>query len=725
MHPPLPITDELVLIGGGHSHTLVLKAWAMAPVPGVRLTVINPDATAPYTGMLPGHVAGHYPRGALDIDLVRLARHAGARLILGRASAIDRAARRITVPGRADVFYDLASVDIGITSDLPQIRGFAEFGRAAKPLGAFAAAWQRFVADSGAGARDIVVIGGGVGGVELALAMAQRLKGRGIVAQVTVVEQAGHVLEGLGRAARKALLDHLQRLDIAVETSAMVNEIACDQVWLSDGRSLPSDFVVGAGGARPQAWIKGTGLALNKGFISVNPFMQSLTDPRIFAVGDCADLSFAPRPKAGVFAVRQAPVLLNNLRAELTGRRMRPFKPQKDYLKLVSTGGKGAVADKWGLRLDGAWLWRLKDRIDRKFMDQFVDLKAMPAPGVPVGASRNLRVEMAATEPLCGGCGAKMGGAGLADILSVMPAPARSDVVSGPGDDAAVLRYGTGFQVITTDHLRAFCLDPWLMTQIAAQHALGDIWAMGAQPQTALVQLTLPRMAPHLHSEMLREIMASAGDVFAEAGADIVGGHTSVGAELTVGFTVTGLSATRPVGLNLAQAGDRLILTKPIGSGTVMAGEMRLKAEGDWVAAAYRSMGRGQGVAAGILAPVARAMTDVTGFGLAGHLAAILAASKVSARLDQDLIPLMAGALELAKAGIRSSLWAQNRAAVTGFIGDDSARSALLFDPQTAGGLLAAVPADRADAVLANLRAAGEPAALIGTLEAGDGMIRL
>ena len=172
--PNLPLIRDLVLIGGGHTHTLVARMWAMKPLAGVRLTLINPDPVAPYTGMLPGLIAGHYQRADIMIDLVRLARFAGARLILDRAIGIDRDAQTVILQGRAPLPYDLASLDIGITSDLPDLVGFADFTRSAKPLGDYARAWEAFVAMALPQPR-VVVIGGGIGGVELALASAMKL----------------------------------------------------------------------------------------------------------------------------------------------------------------------------------------------------------------------------------------------------------------------------------------------------------------------------------------------------------------------------------------------------------------------------------------------------------------------------------------------------------------------------------------------------------------------
>ena len=297
-------------------------------------------------------------------------------------------------------------------------------------------------------------------------------------------------------------------------------------------------------------------------------------------------------------------------------------------------------------------------------------------------------------------------------------------MIAGAGDDAAILRHGTGMQVLTTDHLRATCADPRLMARITAIHALGDIWAMGATPQAALAQITLPRLSPALQSDMLTDILEEAATILSAEGAEIVGGHTTMGAELTIGFTLTGLT-DRPITKAGAQPGDALILTKPIGSGTVMAADMALarlpgQMLGDHVAAAYASMARPQGAAARLLAHHAHAMTDVTGFGLAGHLLEMLQASGVAATIDLATPPLLPGAEALAAQGIASSIAPANRAATDGRLtAPATPRTALLFDPQTAGPLLAALPADQAEKALAALHATGEPATIIGHITAG------
>ncbi|MCE6950655.1 selenide, water dikinase SelD [Cereibacter sphaeroides] len=716
----LPPVRDLVLIGGGHAHALVLRQWGMRPLAGVRVTVVDPNPVAPYTGMLPGHIAGHYAREEMMIDLVRLARHAGARVILDRAVGIDRQARRVLLAARPPIAYDLASIDIGIASGLPGVPGAAEHAVAAKPLGAYAERWAAFVARRLPRPR-IVVVGGGAGGVELAMASAHRLRGEGAEPEVTVLESGPAALPGLGDGARRALLGQLERMGIRLLTGTTAERIEVDGVVLDGNRRLSADFVLSVAGAQPQRWLAGTGLQLHDGFIVVGPTLRS-SDPAIFAAGDCAHLAHAPRPKAGVFAVREAPVLFHNLQAALAGGRMRAYRPQRDYLKLISCGDRAAVADKFGLRLEGAWLWRWKDRIDRAFMEKFRDYPGMAV--VPPSQMAEGLDEILSGQPLCGGCGAKLAAGGLEAALAEVPAPRRPDVVSGPGDDAAVLRSGSGLQVLTTDHLRAFTQDARLMARIAALHALGDVWAMGAAPQVALAQVILPRMAPRMQAGMLSEVMASAAEVFSAAGADVVGGHSSVGAELTIGFTVTGL-AERVIGKGGARPGDVLILTRPLGSGTILAAEMAGRPVpglllGEVVAGCLSQMQRPGGAAAQLLATAARAMTDVTGFGLAGHLLEMLAASGCAARLRLDAVPLLPGAEALAAAGHASSLAPANRAAAAPRMDlPDGPRAALLFDPQTAGGFLAAVPAEAAEALLAELRAMGEPAVRIGELVEG------
>ena len=690
MKTTIPYTRDLVLVGGGHTHALVLRSWGMNPLPGVRLTVINPGPTAPYSGMLPGFVAGHYTRDELDIDLVQLARFAGARLIAGKATAIDPVAKTIAVTDRPDIAYDVAVIDVGITSEMPRLAGFADFGIPAKPLGAFASRWDAY--RTTATAPKVAVIGGGVAGAELAMAMAYALRDK--VPQVSLIDR-GEVLDGFDAPARNRLLAALEELGVTLVEHADVAEVRADAVHLTDGTLIASDFTTGAAGARPHDWIADIGVDLHQGSLIVGPTLQT-SDPDIFAVGDCAHLSHDPRPKAGVFAVREAPYLFDNLRARLSGGKMRNYHPQKDYLKLISLGGKSALAEKLGTARRGALLWKWKNHIDRKFMDQFDTLPVMQQP-LPLHMATGV-IETIGNTPMCGGCGAKVGRGALQGALATLPVTPRKDIISLPGDDAALLKTGGESQVFTTDHLSAVTNDPVLMAQITTTHALGDVWAMGADPQAAVLSLTLPRMSAQLQQRTATEITQTVARNL--GGAALVGGHTTMGDGLTIGLSITGLCKRAPITLAGANVGDVLVLTKPIGSGTILAAEMRMLARGGDVLACYKVMIQAQDAAARLLKE-AHAMTDVTGFGLAGHLAGICEASGVGAHIRLADVPLMDGALDLADAGIRSTLYPDNRndPRVTA---PDTANAALMFDPQTGGGLLAAVSKAKATALAKN-----------------------
>ena len=297
IYSPAPLTRDLVLIGGGHAHALVLRKWGMAPLPGARLTVINPGPTAPYTGMLPGHVAGHYDRDTLEIDLVRLCQFAGARLILSHATDINRSDHMISVEGRTAIAYDTASIDIGITAQM-DMPGFTDHAVGAKPLDIYASRWRDFVAavKSGAAKPQVAIIGAGVAGCELSMAMAYSLKQAGVTPSVTVIE-AGDSISGLGNKARKQMLYRMQQAGVALCFNSHIQCVTATHVVLENQKTIAASLTVGAAGAFPHKWLLKTDLPLIDGFIETTPDLRVNGDPDLFAVGDCAAMPFAPRPQ--------------------------------------------------------------------------------------------------------------------------------------------------------------------------------------------------------------------------------------------------------------------------------------------------------------------------------------------------------------------------------------------------------------------------------------------
>ncbi|WP_026299380.1 selenide, water dikinase SelD [Elioraea tepidiphila] len=721
-----PAVKDVVLVGAGHAHVQVLRRFAMRPLPGVRLTLISRELHTPYSGMLPGLIAGHYRFDDAHIDTAPLARFAGARLYGDEVTGLDLARRLVLCRQRPPVPYDILSLDIGSRPNTGAVPGAAEHAIPVKPIDGFLARFEALRARVLAGrSRRVLVVGGGAGGVELLLALEHRLRrdlaatGDDAALGCTLVAGATGLLPAFPRAFRDRFVAVLERRGIALHEGARVAAVEPGAVMLDDGRGrIPADEILWTTEASPAGWLAGTGLALDaQGFVRVDATLRAAGRDDVFAAGDTIAFDPHPLPRSGVYAVRAGPVLADNIRAALTGQRLRPYRPQRDALYIVSTGAKHAIATRNGLTVAGDWVWRWKDWIDRRFMRRFIALPAMPAP--PADAPR-------ADAMRCGGCGAKLGATTLARVLGgLAPAP-NPDVLVGldAPDDAAVVETGGPLLAVhTVDHFRAMIDDPWRFGMIAANHALGDIHAMGAKPHTALAIATVPFGDEAKVEADLAAMLAGANAMLRASGCALVGGHTGEGAELALGFAVEGRvsrdALMRKGGL---VPGDVLVLTKAIGTGVVLAGHMRGLARARWLEATLVAMCVPSGPAAAILAAHgARGMTDVTGFGLIGHLVEMTRASGVGAELVLDRIPVLPGARELAARGVASSLLPQNLR-LREAIRDPADAEALpmfplLFDPQTAGGLLAGVPAERADACVTALCAAGyAEAAVIGTV---------
>jgi selenide,water dikinase len=710
-----PLLKDLVLVGGGHSHVHVVKSFGMKPMPGVRLTLIGRDIETPYSGMIPGFVAGAYTFDECHIDLARLCAWTGARLIHAEAVGLDRANRQVLLKDRPPVSYDLVSLDVGSSPSMDAIAGAAEHATPVKPIAELGRRWLGFLerVKDWQGALRIAVIGGGAGGVELALAIDHRLREVARNAQVSVtLATKGEILSGQAVAARQRMRAIFKRRGVRLLENAATTRIDADAVHLETGESVPVDDVFVVTQASAAAWFADTGLPLDaKGFFAVEPTLASSGDPKVFAAGDCASVTAHPRPKAGVFAVRHGPPLAENLRLALLGQPLKPFMPQSRYLSILGTGDGHAVATRGSWAFEGAWVWRWKDHIDRKWMRMYreppatpMDMSTRAAPPDPALADAEARRLLADIGMRCGGCGAKVGAGTLERVLARLGRSPSSSVTIGldSPDDAAMIEVPAGQALVqSVDFFRTFIDDPFTFGEVAAVHALGDVWAMGARPHSALALAVVPAAAERLMEEDLFQMLSGARRILDGAGCALIGGHSGEGPEAALGFSVNGLvvasQALRKGGL---KPGDRLVLTKKLGTGVIFAAAMRGMAKASWIESALTSMRTPSGDAArALVAAGAHACTDVTGFGLAGHLAEMIRASgNVAVDLHLDALPVLPGSVELFARGFASSLQPENLRARHLIDGMDRvsshAKLPLLFDPQTAGGLLAALPSE-------------------------------
>ncbi len=744
--PPTPIVRDLVLVGGGHSHITVLKKFGMRPVAGVRLTLVSCDAYSPYSGMLPGLIAGLYTYDEAHIDLRKLATFAGARFLQAEVVGLDPERQLLKFADRPALPYDLLSLNTGSTPGMNGVAGAGQSAVPVKPIAEFLPRWEALanrVADLEDPAR-IAVVGAGAGGVELTLAMLHRLgellaeANRGDRPEMHIFSGSSDILPTHNAFVRRKFRRILAERDVTVHTDAMVTDVTDGQVRTRDGWTGQFHEVVWVTDASGPDWTREAGLAVDeRGFVRVDECLRSLSHPKIFAAGDVASVDAHPRAKAGVFAVRQGPPLEVNLRRALLGREPKPFQPQKQFLSLVSTGDKYAVASRSRWSVEGAWVWRWKDWIDRRFMERFQLLEPMAptAGGEAPTAAASVESEGTTHEIRCRGCASKVGSTALLGALRSIEPFWRDDVPGGLAtkDDAAILEIPPNAALVqSVDFFPAIVDDPYLFGKIAANHALNDIFAMGATPQSALAVAGIPFGSPRKTEDLLRQLLLGANEILCASQTALAGGHTSECPELALGFVINGVAAKdealRKGGL---RPGDALVLTKALGTGALFAAEMRLKAQGRWIDGAIASMLQPANEAASILrSHGARGCTDVTGFGLAGHLAEMLEASDVSAVIELDSMPALDGTLQCFEAGIASSLDPENRRVWPRIAGDANgaghAMFPLLFDPQTAGGLLAGVESRKADACVDALREAGyRQACRIGTVLVPDGGARV
>jgi pyridine nucleotide-disulfide oxidoreductase family protein len=391
-----PIVKDLVLIGGGHSHAIVMRMFGMKPLPGVRLTLISPESKTAYSGMLPGYIAGFYSHDECHIDLQPLANFAQAQLYIDTVVALDLENNKVLCANGLAVDFDVLSIDIGSTPSKISVSGAAEYAIAPKPVSHLLKHWHELIEAVSRNPQEpisIAIAGGGAGGVELALSMRSRLHQILHQAQqpiqnleIHLFQRGQELMPNYHQSVRHQLQQILTEQGIKLHLGETVCKIAPKEtkeifeIKCESGLKIDCNKIFWVTQASAPNWLKKAGLGTDeKGFILVEDTLQSQTHPQVFASGDIATMVNHPRPKAGVFAVRQGKPLFENLRRILLGKSLKPYKPQKQYLSLIGTGDERAMSatgNAYATRCPFTLpphklLWHYKDWIDRRFMERF------------------------------------------------------------------------------------------------------------------------------------------------------------------------------------------------------------------------------------------------------------------------------------------------------------------------------------------------------------------
>ncbi|HET6880218.1 MAG TPA: selenide, water dikinase SelD [Pirellulales bacterium] len=712
MHASLPRRD-LVLLGLGHTNAHVLRMWRMSPLADVRLTCVSDFPVATYSGMLPGTLAGLYAPGRMAIDLVRLCAAAGARFVQAEVTGLDLVRRQLLCRDRPAIPFDVLSIGIGSAP-----KGIEEQHDASvvpiKPMQTFLERLDRRLTELGEKKTlEIAVVGGGAGGVEIAFCLpahVQRLqstnrRGPDIELHLSVIDGGGDILPGAARGAVRLARRELERRGVELVLERQVEAVTDGELRFADGETKPVDIAIWATGAAAPPLLRTLSLPHDeRGFLLVHPTLQTVADAPIFVVGDSATCPAHPRPKAGVYAVRQGPFLWENVRRQLNGQPLVEYRPQGDFLSLMATGDGRAILSYKGLAAHARWCWRVKDYIDGRFIDKYHDYRPLPMERAAPAPENSA--------PRCAGCGSKVGASVLSSVLARLEVPASESVLLGldTPDDAAVIRPTDGRPLLATvDFFPAFLDDPYLVGRVAALNAMSDVYALGGRPTAALAMATIPPGAARQQEQLLFELLSGGLHEFRQAGATLAGGHTIEGDQLTVGYTLLADSGRQGLRLKSGlRADDKLVLTKPLGSGILLAAHMRAECQANWMQSLLAVLLASNRLAAELAEEFdVGGMTDVTGFGLAGHLLEMLRASGVAAKIDLRALPLLPGVEELVDHGVESTLAPANRAVEAEMERPISAAAAAayaaLFDPQTSGGLLLSMRETDVDAYTTRL----------------------
>lgn len=694
----IPITNDLVLIGGGHSHLSVLMKLSKKPLNGNRITLITNEIDTPYSGMIPGYIEGIYSWRDSHIDLYRLCLKLNVRFIHAEVERVSAYEKEIYFKDRPKIKFDVLSINTGIQSNNREIKGAAKYCLPVKPISKLTNNFLNKITNF----KSIAFIGGGAGSVELALAIKKRFLNINQDIKITIITGKRGLLSTFPQKTKLTSLKTLEKFKIDIIEYKRVLEVKPKQIILSDKSLLKIDKAILSTNSMTPKWLAKSDILLTKdNYILVNKSFQT-NYKYVFASGDVIDFNNQNLKKAGVFAVRSGKPLAINIRKFILGKKLVEYKFNKNYLALIGTSKRSAIATKYNLTFNSRFFFYLKKYIDQNFIKKFSDFRIRKKFTLDALKTDVLNIFVKHKEKItdendimqCKGCAAKV-------PLNALKQALPKDIVSTSEDAVSVPGHPELYQ--TVDMISSIITDPFLLGKIAANHSISDMVSVNSKITSAMMILQLPLSKTEINSRDLEQVLLGANEIFKTIDCPLIGGHTMIGKDKDpiIGFSILGQKQKKikiMKNRRKIKTKDLLILTEKIGSGLIFAGINNYLIDSYFQIDVIKQMIKGNlnfGKISNQLNILS--MTDITGFGLANHLLNLIKRdnSKTGLTIYPNKIPLFEGVNECLNKDIKSSLFKSNYDIAQKDIiykRDKSKLDNILYDPQTVGGIAFIIP---------------------------------
>ena len=679
---------QLVLLGGGHAHVQVLRKLCMNFYEGLHVILINNSLESAYSGMTPAYIQDYYKINEIMIDLQRLCFNAGVTFINDEVIQLKTEEKKVILKNRPSIHYDLLSINTGCISKKNNIKIHENSKNIfIKPINNLIKnlnALDEIIKNTNN--TKINIIGGGVAAFEISFALRQRFHNK---ISISIISKNILLEKNLNTKTINELKKISENMNISLKESDVI-EIKKNELLLSNGEIFPSDLNLISTGAQIPEWIQNSSLEKNDGFIGIKTNLQSINDENIFAAGDVASIQDHRRPKSGVMAVRQGQILKENIFLKIQGKKLKKFRPQKNWLYIIGTYPNKALLNYMYLSFHSKWCWTLKKWIDKSFIKRFSFPNKLNMKKKIV--SENFEIQN--QEMYCQGCGSKISKATLIDYLS-------ENSKNNELADSSIVKFSNNQILQTVDHIKLFnSIDPFDFGIISYLHSQNDIIAAGGSVHSLNISVGVPFGDGNTEIFYLKSFMKGIEHLSKFDNASIISGHSYQTFEPGITINMNG-TYEHESKKTLAKENNLIYLSKPLGVGYLLAAYFKNSdlLDSQDFKEVLSSMKLSNKNASEIAKKhQTKSMTDISGFGLASHLGDICKSSGLTANIHLDEKLLINPNLEILK-NFQSTGYKSNYQSVSQYINSEGNNPYLdiLYDPQTNGPLLMIIEENKKD----------------------------